>query len=101
MRMLLKAVYDTDAANEIIGSSKAQEALRRVKERLKPEAFYAVGEDGHRAILVVFDLADPSQIPMITEPFYQQGKAKVTLTPCLNFEELSKGFEEFAAREEG
>jgi hypothetical protein len=39
---------------------------------------------------MVFDLADPSQIPVLTEPMYQQGKAKVTLTPCMNLEDLEK-----------
>jgi len=43
---------------------------------------------------MVFDLTDPSQIPVLTEPMYQQGKAKVTLTPCMNLEDLEKGFEE-------
>jgi hypothetical protein len=29
---------------------------------------------------------------------YQQGKAKVTLTPCMNLEDLEKGFEELASQ---
>jgi len=96
MRMLLKAVFDTEAANEIIGRGQGAEVNRRLVERLQPEAFYAFGEDGQRAIFMVFDLADPSQIPVLTENFFQQGKAKVTLTPCMNREDLEKGFEELA-----
>ena len=45
---------------------------------------------------MVFDLADPSQIPVLTENFYQQGKAKVTLTPCMTVEDVEKGREEVA-----
>lgn len=96
MRMMLKAVFDTEVASEVIASGQGTEVNRRLVERLQPEAFYAFGEDGQRAILVVFDMADPSQIPVLTEPMFQQGKAKVTLTPCMNLEDLEKGFEELA-----
>jgi hypothetical protein len=97
MRMLLKAVFDTEAANEVSRAGRTAAAIDQMIERLQPEAFYAFAEDGQRTILTVFDLADPSQIPVITEPMLQQGKAKVTLTPCMNLEDLKKGFEEATA----
>lgn len=98
MRMMLKAVFDTDAASEVIGSGQGAEVNRRLIERFQPETFYAFGEDGQRAILLVFDMTDTSQIPVLTEPMFQQGKAKVTLTPCMNLEDLEKGFEELASQ---
>ena len=98
MRMLVKAVFDTEAASEVIGRGQGAEVNRRIVERFQPEAFYAFGEDGQRAVIMVFDLADPSQIPVLTEPMFQQGKAKVTLTPCMNLEDLEKGFEELASQ---
>ena len=98
MRMLLKAVFDTDAGNEVFRSGEGAEALGQIMERLQPEAFYALGEDGQHTILAVVDLADPSQIPVITESFYHQGKAKITLTPCMNFEDLQKDIEEATRR---
>jgi hypothetical protein len=55
MRMLLKAVVDTEAGNE--GLRSVPEALDRLHEFLKPEAFYGVTEDGQRAFIAVFDLA--------------------------------------------
>jgi hypothetical protein len=94
MRMMLKAVFDTDAASEVMSSGQGAEVNRRLIERFQPEAFYAFTDDGQRAILMVFDMADTSQIPALTEPMYQQGKAKVTLTPCMNREDLETGFEE-------
>jgi hypothetical protein len=93
MRMMLKAVYDTEAVNEFFRGGGTTEGIDQLVESLQPEAFYAVGEDGQRAVVVVFDLADPSQLPEIVEPLYQQGKAKVTVSPCMNLEELKKGVE--------
>jgi hypothetical protein len=93
MRMMLKAVYDTEAVNEFFRGGGTTEGIDQLVESLQPEAFYAVGEDGQRAVVVVFDLADPSQLPGIVEPLYQQGKAKVTVSPCMNLEDLKKGVE--------
>jgi hypothetical protein len=94
MRMLLKAVIDTEAGTEVFRSGKAAETLNQIAELLKPEAVYGVSEDGQRTLLMVFDLADPSQIPAVAEPLYAQAKAKITLTPCMNMEDLQKGISE-------
>ena len=57
---------------------------RRIVEPFQPEAFYAFAEDGQRTIILVFDLADSSQIPVLTEPMYQEGKVTedCTSTPA-------------------
>jgi hypothetical protein len=43
-------------------------------------------------------MADASQIPMIAEPMFQQGNAKVTLTPCMTLEDVKLGIEEATAQ---
>jgi hypothetical protein len=100
MRMLVKAVFDTEAASEVIARGQGTEVNRRIVERFQPEAFYAFGEDGQRTVIMVFDMTDSSQIPVLTEPMFQQGKAKVTVTPCMNLEDLEKGFDELATQME-
>jgi hypothetical protein len=45
-----------------------------------------------------FDLADPSQLPVIDEPHYLQAKARITVSPCLALEDIKKGVEEAARR---
>jgi hypothetical protein len=96
MRMLLKAIIDTEAANEVFRTGRVAENLGRIIELLKPEAVYFAGEDGQRAVFAVFDLADPSQLPVVSEPLYLLAKAKITVTPCMNLEELKKGLDEAA-----
>ena len=53
MRMLLKAVLDTGAANEVFRSGAAAEALDRIQEALQPEALYGFVEDGERVREIV------------------------------------------------
>ena len=98
MRMLLKAVLDTKAANEAFRSGAAAEALDRIQEALQPEVLYGFVEDGQRAFFAVFDLADASEIPVISEPLFQRANVKITLTPCMTLEDAKKGIEEAARR---
>ena len=72
MRMLLKAVFDTEATNELFRSGEVSAALARLQEVLQPEAYYGFVEDGQRTSIYVFDMADSSQIPVIAEPMFQQ-----------------------------
>ena len=90
-----KAVLDTQAANEVFRSGAPSEALDRIQEA-QPEALYSFVEDGQRAFFAVFDLVDPSQIPVISEPLYQRANVKLTLTPCMTLEDAKKGLEEAA-----
>jgi hypothetical protein len=104
--MLLKAVFDTETINERInerlrsgasaGTRVHGQGLHRWRELIQPEAFYLFPEDGQRAFIAVFDLADLSQIPAITEPLWFGAKAKITLTPCMTVEDAEKGEEEAA-----
>jgi hypothetical protein len=98
MRMMLKAVVDTDAGNEVFRRGGVVEAVDQMQQVLQPEALYEFVEDGQRTVFAVFDMADPSQIPVFTEPLFNLAKAKITLTPCMTLEDIKKGVEEAARR---
>ncbi len=60
-------------------------------ESLKPEAVYFTPAGGKRSALVFFDLADSSDIPTISEPFFQKFNASVEFAPVMNAEDLQAG----------
>ena len=98
MRMMLKAVVDTEAGNEALRNGSMVKAIEQLMQQLNPEAAYFVGsEDGQRSCLVVFDMTDSSQIPVISEPLFNTGRARVTLTPCMNFDDLQAGLSQVPA----
>jgi DUF917 family protein len=98
MRMMLKAVVDTEAGNEALRNGEMVKAIEQMMQRLNPEAAYFVGsEDGQRSCLLVFDMADSSQIPVISEPLFRMGRARVTLMPCMNLEDLQAGLSQIPA----
>ena len=98
MRMMLQAVVDTEAGNEALRNGSMIKAIEQMMQQLNPEAAYFMGsQDGQRTCLVVFDMADSSQIPVISEPLFQGAKARVKLTPCMNFEDLQAGLSQVPA----
>jgi hypothetical protein len=91
MRMMLKAVVDTAAGNSVIADGSIGPVIGRLVEQLKPEAAYFAGEDGQRACFMVFDMQDAADLPAISEPLFQGMNARVTVTPCMDLEDLQKG----------
>ena len=79
MRMLLHAMFPTEPFNALVRSGKVGEILQKILEELKPEAVYFTEEDGMRAALMVVDLASPSDVPKIAEPFFLNFDAEVRM----------------------
>jgi hypothetical protein len=96
MRMMLKAVLDTEAGNEALRNGSLTKTVEQMMNQLKPEAAYFAASEGQRSCFLVFDMADPSQIPAIVEPLYAGAKATVTLSPCMNLEDLQKGLSQLS-----
>lgn len=96
MRMLLKMQMDVEAGNRAIKDGSFGEMLERVMGQIKPEAAYFTAIDGKRTGLIFFDLADPSQIPAIAEPFFMTVDAAIEFLPVMTPEDVQKGLEEAA-----
>lgn len=93
MRTLLRVFIDAQAGNKAIANGKLPEVIKKTMQTLQPEAAYFLPSNGERSCLMVFDLKDPSQIPVISEPFFSQLNARVEFVPVMNAEELQKGLQ--------
>lgn len=91
MRTLLKMQIPVDAGNTAITTGTLPQTLQNVITALKPEATYFYPEDGVRTAIMVFDMKSPSDIPKICEPLFTQFKARVSLSPVMNLEDLQVG----------
>jgi hypothetical protein len=96
MRTLMKVQMDTEAANEAIKNGSMQNVLQSMMDTLRPEAAYFTAEGGMRTAFIVFDLQEPSQIPTIAEPLFQPMKAKISMSPAMNAEDVKAGLEQVA-----
>jgi hypothetical protein len=98
MRMMMRLTIDTDAGNCAIRDRSIEQILEESLKRLKPEAAYFYPENGMRAGLLVFNMDDPSEIPAMTEPLFQELGAKVSFTPVMSLDDLRKGLQALANR---
>jgi hypothetical protein len=85
MRMLLHARFPVEPFNTLARKGEAGKILQSIVEDLKPEAVYFTEEKGQRSALLVVDLASPSYVPRMCEPFFLRFNAdchfKVVMSP--------------------
>ena len=96
MRTLLRARLDTEAGNEVIRSGGMPKVMEHAMEQLHPEAAYFAADEGDRCAYLVFDLKEPSDIPVLVEPLFEDLKAKIELTPVMNLEDVTNGLQKLA-----
>jgi hypothetical protein len=91
MRMMMKATLDTPAATKAIQEGRLPKVMQSVMEQLKPEAAYFGPNDGQRCAFIVFDMADPSQLPVLSEPLFGELNARVEIFPVMDRDDLERG----------
>ncbi|HEX7486128.1 MAG TPA: hypothetical protein VF332_08250 [Vicinamibacterales bacterium] len=94
--MMLRAKMPVETGNSAIKDGSLPRTIQSLVERLKPEAAYFFPDEGKRSMLIVFNMQDVSQIPLLVEPLFMGLDASVTLTPVMNAEDLQKGLAEVA-----
>lgn len=91
MRVLLKANIPTEPGNAAIQSGQMGPTMEKVLGTLKPEAAYFSLEHGMRTAYIVFDLKEPSAMPMAAEELFIKLGAQIDMTPAMTPEDLAKG----------
>ena len=76
--------------NAAVRDGSVGEKLDRILKETKPEAVYFTERDGHRGAILIFDLADPSKIPAIAEPWFLVFNADVEFRVAMTPEDLKK-----------
>ena len=90
MRMLVRVSIPVEAGNEAAKNGTLGSTVERILADLKPEAaYFFADDDGQRSCSIVFDMKDTSQIPAIAEPWFSAFKAKVSLRPVMNPQDLA------------
>ena len=90
MRFLVTATWDIEAGNALAKSGELGSTVQAILEDLQPEAAYFTANQGKRTAVLVVDLADPSQIPAVAEPWFLAMNATVEFQPAMVPEDLAK-----------
>ncbi len=98
MRMMLRWTVPVERGNQTIKDGSLARTLETLFQELRPEAAYFWPENGERAGMMVFDMADPTQIPQIAEPLFLNLEAAVEFVPVMNADDLRTALEKVAAK---
>jgi hypothetical protein len=91
MRMMLRFTLPVEKGNQAFNDGSLGRTMESIMSKLKPEAAYFAPLDGKRCGMMFFDLAEPSQIVEVVEPFFLNLNAAVELVPVMNGDDLRKG----------
>ena len=91
MRMMMRARIPVEAGNVGLTEGTLPATLQEVMALVQPEAVYIGTDQGLRTVTIVFDMKDSSDIPAITEPFFQKANASIELLPVMNQDDLRAG----------
>ena len=98
MRMMLRWTVPVERGNETIRDGSLADTLQSLMAELEPEAAYFWPENGERAGMIVFDMADTTQIPQIAEPLFMKFDAAVEFLPVMNADDLRTALEKVAVK---
>lgn len=90
MRVLFKVEMDVKAGNAAARNGTMGKTVRSILEEQKPEAAYFLASGGKRSGILILDLADPSEIPAIAEPWFLAFNASIEVQPVMTPEDLAK-----------
>ncbi len=93
MRMMMKVTLPVEASNKAIKDGSLPKTIQSAMDELHPEAAYFFTENGKRTCMMVFEMKDPAQIPVIAEPLFMNLNAEVQMCPVMNAEDLKTGLE--------
>ena len=95
MRMILKVSMPTEVMNGLMIEGKLASTMEKLLGRLQPEAAYFTAMDGERTALIVVNVAEPSELMKVAEPFFLALGAGVEFYPAMIPQDLAKGAADF------
>ena len=90
MRLLMNVTMPHEPFNAAVRNGSVGETLDRILKETGPEAVYFTERNGHRAATMIFDLADASKIPSVSEPWFLAFNADVEFRIVMSPEDLKK-----------
>jgi hypothetical protein len=90
MRMLVHAKFPHAKFNAAVKDGTVGQKIHRILEETKPEAVYFTEFDGHRGVILIVNVADPSKVPAVAEPWFLLFEADVQWHVVISPEELGR-----------
>jgi hypothetical protein len=90
MRMLIQVKIPHKEFNAAMKDGSVGQKMNRILEETKPEAVYFTEYCGQRGAILVADLASPSDVPRLAEPWFLAFNADVQFHVAMTPDDLAK-----------
>jgi hypothetical protein len=88
--MLMQVKIPHKEFNEAVKDGSVGGKIKRILDETKPEAVYFTEYDGRRGAVMIVDIADPSKVPGLAEPWFLSFNADVQFHIVMSPEELGR-----------
>ena len=90
MKMLVHVKFPHDPFNARVKNGSAGKRIGEILKELKPEATYFTEIEGHRAAILIVEVAEPSRVPAFAEPWFLSFGASCEFRIVMSPDELGK-----------
>jgi hypothetical protein len=88
MRMMMTVEFPIEPFNAGVRNGTAGSKMMKILDELKPEAAYFGSQNGKRGGILIVDVAKPSDIPRLAEPWFLNFNAEVKFSVVMTPEDL-------------
>jgi len=89
MRIMMIVSMPVETFNAAVKDGSTQAKMKKIIDEVKPEAAYFTALNGKRTAVLIVDLADPSKIPSLAEPWFLTFNASVDMYPVMLPQDLA------------
>ena len=88
--MMMHLQFPIEPFNSMVLNGSAGPTIMKIMDDIKPEAAYFSEHDGKRGGVLIVDVAKPSDVPRLAEPFFLKFNASVELRICMLPQDLGQ-----------
>jgi hypothetical protein len=90
MRMLIHVKIPNQEFNTFVKDGSIGQRINRILDEVKPEAVYFTEYGGRRGAILITDVAGPSDVPRLAEPWFLAFNADVEFHIVMSPADLGK-----------
>jgi hypothetical protein len=99
MRILVNVHIPHEPFNTLVRDGRAGAVISQIVEECKPEVIYFTEQSRKRGAVLVVDIAEPSDLPSIAEPWFLKFNAECEFRLAMKPEDLQKaGLDKLGAK---
>jgi len=90
MRMLIHVKIPHKEFNSYVKDGSVEKKIKHIFDETNPETVYFTEYNGQRSLIIIADVAEPSTVPKIAEPWFLIFNADVEFHVVMSPDEIEK-----------